>query len=73
MDRADAILLGWLLGLGTAFAGLGVCQWLISIGYNIAANLAGAGYSYQEIKAHKKLAIVMPWVMKARSKGDSER
>jgi hypothetical protein len=71
--RADSFFLGFAVGVASVFAGIGLVQLLITKGYSIAVNLVEAGWSARELRAHRKQAIVLQWIEKARAEGNSQR
>lgn len=72
-ERIDAILLGFVFGVGATLGAIGLAQVLVAKGYQIATDLVSAGWSASDLRAHKKLAIILPWVEKARESGRSGR
>lgn len=73
MERIDTFLLGFVAGMGTLAAGIGLCQILVTKGYMIAVELVEAGWHAHDLRAHRKAAIVLPFIQRARAAGDSER
>lgn len=71
--RWDTAILIFLAGVGSTLAAIGLVQVLITKGYNIAADLVDAGWEARELRAHRKAAIILPWIQRMRAEGQSQR
>lgn len=70
--RADSFLLGLMVGVAGTLAAMGLVQVLVTKGYSIAVELAEAGWSANEMKAHRKAAVILPFIEKMRADGRSQ-
>jgi hypothetical protein len=64
--RFDSFVVGFVLGVGSVFAGIGVWQVLVTKGYSIAVELVEAGWTARELRAHRKAAVILPMVQRMR-------
>lgn len=71
--RWDTAILIYLAGVASTLAAIGLAQVLVTKGYNIAADLVDAGWQARELRAHRKAAILLPWLQRMRAEGNSQR
>lgn len=65
----QTFLLGVVVGIGFTCVIIGIYQVLITKGYTIAIELLEAGWTIQELKIHKKTAMILPWIQRQREIG----
>lgn len=73
MERPDSFALGFLLGVATVFAGLGLVQMLVTKGYSIAVELVEAGWTARQLRAHRKVAVILPMVQGMREQAGEKK
>jgi len=68
-NMVQTLLLGIMIGAGLVLGAIGLYQILVTKGYTIAIELYEAGWTVQELKQHKKTAMVLPWIQRQRETG----
>jgi hypothetical protein len=71
--RIDSFLLGLVTGVGLTLAGMGLIQILVTKGYTIAVELVEAGWTARELRAHRKAAVVLPYMQRMREQGGEQK
>lgn len=71
--RPDSFLLGVVTGVGGTLFVLGVVQMLVTKGYVIAVELMEAGWHPRELRAHRKAAVLLPFIQTMREQGKDAR
>ena len=62
-------LLGLISGIGLTLGIIGIYQILITRGYTIAIELLESGWTVNELKIHKRTAMILPWIQREREIG----
>lgn len=62
-------LMGFAAGVGCTCACIGAFQLLITKGYMIAVELLEGGWNARDLRAHRKAAIVLPFIQSMREQG----